>query len=184
MSKNGDDLGVQSVVWLWGFFVSSVKYASGAMRRPTDPPGARDAHIGIHETFLAGVLARGSGIDYAVSHIHLACQPFSHKGLLFRAGPVAACVSSRLPLSPVASCFLAGWTQVLGLGHVLPFPTSSLTCASCAVRPYTTAPELSHPELSPSHNACFRGHNDLDRCKVYEAPVYLYPTMIVGRNLG
>lgn len=103
MSKNGDDLGVQSVVWLWGFFVSSVKYVSGAMRRPTDPPGARDAHIGIHETFLAGVLARGSGIDFAVSHCHLACQPFSHRGLLFRAGPVAACISSRLPLSPVAS---------------------------------------------------------------------------------
>lgn len=101
VSEEGDGPGRQPMVRFRGLFVSpSTKYALGAVRCPTDRPGARDAHIGIHESFLAGVLAKGTGIDYAASHMPPRLPAVSTRLLLFRAGPVAACDSGRLPLSP------------------------------------------------------------------------------------
>lgn len=140
VNKEGDDFGVQSVVWLWSFFVSPVKYASGATRCPTDLLGARDERIGIHETFPAGVLARGTGIDYAVSHMpHRLPSVFPHKGLLlFRAGPVAACVSSRLPLLSPGRLRGMGTQGLRRCGFCragptlsIPFPTSSSRMLRC-----------------------------------------------------
>lgn len=187
MSKKCDDFGVQSVVPSWNFFVSSVKYASGATRRPTDPPGARDACIGIHETFPAGVLARGTGIDCAVSHIATSsASRFSHKGLF-----VSSRAGGRVRLAQAAALRLdlAAWGTLCyadavlpGLGPRCALPNVVLACA--ALPPCTTTPGLSHPELSPSHNASFRRHNVLDCRKACEASVHLCPIVFVGRHLG
>lgn len=138
MSKKCDDFGVQSVVPSWNFFVSSVKYASGATRRPTDPPGARDACIGIHETFPAGVLARGTGIDYAVSHIATSpASRFSHQGLFVssRAGGrvrLAQAAALRLDLAAWGTlCYLAQMLSCRGWAHAVPFLTSSSPALRC-----------------------------------------------------
>lgn len=177
-----DPAGNWVVVRLWGSFVVS--------STTDDPSGARDARIGIHETFPAGVLARGQQLTTRLATCHLVCQPFYHKGVYIvssRPGgrvrhgqaPAHLALFSFFPL--VLLCMYgrdATRLRVLpGWAHVFPVPNVVLACAAL---PYTPTPEFSHPGLSPSHNACFRGHNDLDRREAYKASAHLCPTVTVS----
>lgn len=72
----------------------------GTIPRRPDPSGARCARIGKHETFLAGVLARGQELTTRLPTCHLVCQPFSSRGPCFEPGRWPRASRGRLPLSP------------------------------------------------------------------------------------
>lgn len=100
--NKGDGFEVRSVVGPWGSFVSSAECALPAMRcpvaAPADTSGARDAHWDTPD-FLAGVpAARGLGFIKAASHMPY-FLPTVSTSVSFRAGPVAVCVSSWVPLA-------------------------------------------------------------------------------------
>lgn len=193
VSMKSGGSGVQSVLWFWGFFVSpTAKYALGAMRCPTCHLGARDERIGIHEIFLAGVLAMGTGIDYAASHMPPRLPAVSTRVQLFRAGPVAACDSGRLPLSPgVFSLSVAAWAQCYadagffilsaGLGHVFSFSLSSSPVLPCSAVHICMG--AFSPGLSSSHDAGFRGRMIWIVLR-HVKNLSLYLTVAVGRHLG
>lgn len=174
-----------SVVRSMGFFV-----VSSTTDRSLGRTGC--AHWDTRD-FSGRGLSKGTAIDYAASHMppRLPAVFTTRVCTLFRAGPVAACVTGRLPLT--WHCFLSFlffcfwvWAQCCAvacsarLGHDVPFPNVVLTCAAL---PYASMPEFSHPGLSPSHNACFRGYNDLDRREACKASAHLCPTVTTGRHV-
>lgn len=134
-----DPAGTWVVVRLWGSFVVS---------STTDPSGARDARIGIHETFPAGVLARGQQLTTRLATCHLVCQPFYHKGVYIvssrpggrvrhgQALPLTWALfsfpSSLLCFYVWARCYAAACSAGLGPRFPTSQPSSSPVLRCCA----------------------------------------------------
>lgn len=176
-----DPAGNWVVVRLWGSFV-----VSSTTDRSLGRTGC--AHWDTRD-FSGRGLSKGTAIDYAVSHMPPRLPAVLPQGCIhcFEPGrrPRASRPGSRPPgiVFPSsllcfyvwARCYAAACSA--GLGPRFPVPNVVLACAAL---PYTPTPEFSHPGLSPSHNACFRGHNDLDRREAYKASAHLCPTVTVS----
>lgn len=132
-----DPAGTWVVVRSWGSFVVS--------STTEDPSGARDARIGIHETFPAGVLARGQQLTTRLATCHLVCQPFYHKGVYIvssrpggrvrhgQALPLTWALFSFFPLVLLCmGAMLRGLRVLPGWAHVFPVPNlrPHLCCAA------------------------------------------------------
>lgn len=176
-----DPAGNWVVVRLWGSFV-----ASSTTDRSLGRTGC--AHWDTRD-FSGRGLSKGTAIDYAVSHMPPRLPAVLPQGCIHCFEPArrprASRPGSRPPgiVSLLPSCASmygrdATRLRVLpGLGARFPVPNVVLACAAL---PYTPTPEFSHPGLSPSHNACFHGHNDLDRREAYKASAHLCPTVTVS----
>lgn len=135
----------------------------GIPHRP-DPSGARGAHIGKHETFLAGVLARGQELTTRLPTCHLVCQPFSSGGPCFEPGrwprasrgqaPALAWPSSSLCLSCVSLAGLGEEGYVVA-GFAGAWPRSLLSTLSSLVLRCRTRPRRGFLTLGlvSSHDA-------------------------------
>lgn len=164
---------MRSVVVSWASFVSLAERALPAMRcpvAPADNSGAREAHWDTPDSLAGALAARGLEFIQAVSHMpcRLPASRFPQV-CRFEPGRLPPCVSEQAP-----ACFVPCPYQC---GRRCRFPTSPLPVLRCRTRRWRS---FLTPELPSSHNACFCGRKDLDRCKTCEAYVSLCVILIVG----
>lgn len=131
MEPAGDLLVVRSM----GFFVVS--------STTDDPSGARDARIAIHETFPAGVLARGQQLTTRLATCHLVCQPFYHKGVyIVSSRPGGRVRHGQAPAHLALFSFFPLLLLLLGMGAMLRGCVFCRGWATISLFPMSSSPVL------------------------------------------